>query len=404
MVYQTKKRLRIEPGRNQDLYFEVRRQVPVKGRVIDADTGKPLKGVALLGQIAQGMPPGWADLPPSQWSDAGWGVSDEQGWYTVDLSPGLSRIVFEGSELVAERDEYEVTVAEDGSTAIPEFRVRPLRKIAGVVQNPDGTPAARAVVRLRGKSVRLQPVLTDDAGRFEIQPRAIPFDPETGKSQFEQHVVAFDPYLPLAAATVVRIGQSEEVAIQLEPHAPDWPLSAFTAELSDWEQGKSVPTGNTTRSLRGQSPPEIDACLWINTAGRSLTFADLRGKYVLIDFWFTGCGPCHSDFPSVKLVHELYKDKVQVIGVHNNSSAAEAVREHVAQIGLQFAVAVDHPDGRTVARFEEHGLPGSYPDYVLISPEGKVLLDDRTIPHPMLRVHKLEIIRQLLLESKPTGK
>jgi len=62
-------------------------------------------------------------------------------------------------------------------------------------------------------------------------------------------------------------------------------------------------------------------------------------------------------------------------------------------------VAVDHPDGRTVARFEEHGLPAGYPDYVLIGPEGKVLLDDRTIPHPSLRLYKLEVIRKLLLES-----
>ena len=155
--------------------------------------------------------------------------------------------------------------------------------------------------------------------------------------------------------------------------------------------------------MRGQAPPEIDSALWLNTDERTLKLADLRGKYVLLDFWFIGCGPCHADFPSVKLVHELYKDKgVVVIGVHNNSSPPEAVRKHVAKIGLPFPVAVDHPDGRTIARFEEHGVPAGYPDYVLISPEGKVLLDDRTIPHPTLRSYKLEIIRKLLLESQAT--
>ena len=156
-------------------------------------------------------------------------------------------------------------------------------------------------------------------------------------------------------------------------------------------------------SLRGQAPPEIDSSLWLNTNDRTLKLDDLRGKYILLDFWFTGCGPCHGDFPSVKLVHELYKDRgVQVIGVHNNSSTPEAVREHVAKIGLPFPVAVDHPDGRTIARFEEHGVPHGYPDYMLISPEGKVLLDDRTIPHPSLRAYKLEIIRKLVLESQET--
>lgn len=61
---------------------------------------------------------------------------------------------------------------------------------------------------------------------------------------------------------------------------------------------------------------------------------------------------------------------------------------------------MDYPDGRTIARFEPHGIPNGYPDYVLISPEGKVLLDDRTIPHPTLRRYKLEIIRKILLEQQ----
>jgi hypothetical protein len=67
-------------------------------------------------------------------------------------------------------------------------------------------------------------------------------------------------------------------------------------------------------------------------------------------------------------------------------------------------VAADYPDGRTIARFEEHGVPNGYPDYVLISPDGKVLLDDRTIPHPSLRAFKLEVIRKLVLESQATNK
>jgi hypothetical protein len=72
----------------------------------------------------------------------------------------------------------------------------------------------------------------------------------------------------------------------------------------------------------------------------------------------------------------------------------------VAKIGLPIPIVVDHPDGRVIGRFEPHGIPRGYPDYVLISPEGKVLLDDRTIPYPTLRHYKLEIIRKLLLESE----
>jgi thiol-disulfide isomerase/thioredoxin len=405
--HQRKNWLRIEPGRNQDLHFDVHRKVSVRGRVVEANSGKPLSDMSVMGELAHGPLQGWGDLPPDKWSFAGWGETDAQGRYVMDLAAGLSRVSFQGNEFVAEQDYYEVSVAADGSTVIPDIKVRSLQKIVGVVQNPDGTPAARAVVRLRGKYMTgIQPVLADDAGRFEVRPQWIPLDQDTGKRAFSQRIVAFDPYRPLAASTEVRLDQPKEIMLNLEPHDPDWPLSAFSSELADWERGVVDPAKaakDAAISLRGQAPPEIDSSLWLNTNDRTLKLDDLRGKYILLDFWFTGCGPCHGDFPSVKLVHELYKDKgVQVIGVHNNSSTPEAVREHVARIGLPFPVAVDHPDGRTIARFEEHGVPNGYPDYVLISPQGKVLLDDRTIPHPTLRAYKLEIIRKLVLESQET--
>jgi hypothetical protein len=211
-----------------------------------------------------------------------------------------------------------------------------------VLQKPDGTPAARAVVRLRGKYMNgFQPVLADSAGRFEIKPQWIPIDQGNGKHAFVQHLVAFDPYRPMAARAEVRLDQPKEIVLELERPDP---------------------------------------------------------------FWFTGCGSCHADFPSVRLAHELYKDSgVLVTAFHNNSITPEAVPKHVAKIGLHSPFAVDHPGGRTIARFEEHGVPNGYPNYARISPEGKVLLDGRTTPRPSLRTYNLEIIRTLLLESQAMG-
>jgi len=159
--------LRIEQGRNQGLHFEVRRKVRVAGRVIEADTGKPLRGMSLKGELSNGVLRGWDDPPADLWSFAGWAETDEQGRFTIDLAAGLARVSFHGNDFMADREFYEVSVASDGSTVIPDIKVRPLRKVVGVVRNPDGTPASRAVVRLRGKAVNgHQPVLTDGAGRF----------------------------------------------------------------------------------------------------------------------------------------------------------------------------------------------------------------------------------------------
>ncbi|MGH7140254.1 MAG: hypothetical protein ACREHD_31330, partial [Pirellulales bacterium] len=56
-----------------------------------------------------------------------------------------------------------------------------------------------------------------------------------------------------------------------------------------------------------------------------------------------------------------------------------------------------------VANYQRHGVAKAAPNYVLIGPDGNVLLDDQTIAHcRRLHGYKLEIIRRLLLAS-PSG-
>jgi peroxiredoxin len=149
---------------------------------------------------------------------------------------------------------------------------------------------------------------------------------------------------------------------------------------------------------RGQPAPELDGVAWFNTDARSLN--DFRGRYVLLDFWFIGCGPCHADFPSVKLVHERFtKHGVTVIGVHDNSSTPEAVREHCQQHGLTFPIVVDHPDERILSAYRELGVRG-FPWYVLIGPDGNILGSDGATDAPPLRRFKLEVIRKYHLERR----
>ena len=73
---------------------------------------------------------------------------------------------------------------------------------------PQDKSAVRAVVRIRGKRLQThQSVLTDQEGRFELQPEWIPRDDETEKPAFAQHVRAFDAHRTLAAQAAIRLGK-----------------------------------------------------------------------------------------------------------------------------------------------------------------------------------------------------
>jgi thiol-disulfide isomerase/thioredoxin len=405
----TQESFRIEQGRNDDLRFDVRPKVPVHGRVVDAETGKLVRDVDLMGEIDSGAP---ETSPTDRWSFAEWATENTDGRYSINLAAGPARIGFFGAKsgaadptvLDAESLYTEFIVAADGSTVIPDIRVRRLPNFTGVVRNPDGSPAVRAIVRFAGK---FQPVLTDEDGRFKIQPNWIPIDADTGGRQYDQCLIALDPYLPLAARREVRLDKPEELVLTLERHPIDWSLDELDRPSANSTgpalTGKGV-APYASVSLRGRPAPLLEGVAWINTDEKPLSLANLRGKYVLLDFWMIPCLPCHADFPSVQMVHDLYKDRgVVVIGVHNsNYRTVEQVREHVNQLGISFPIVVDHLDGRTVGSYERHRIAKGYPSYVLIGPDGNVLLDDSTIAYPRsLHGYKLEIIRKFLLASQP---
>jgi len=64
------------------------------------------------------------------------------------------------------------------------------------------------------------------------------------------------------------------------------------------------------------------------------------------------------------------------------------------------SIVVDHTDGRILKSWNSLGLVHGYPSYVLIDPDGRLLAADNTIPAPLLRVYKAEIVRQHLLQAR----
>lgn len=96
-----------------------------------------------------------------------------------------------------------------------------------------------------------------------------------------------------------------------------------------------------------------------------------HGKYVLIDFWASWCGPCRREMPNVKKVYDRYKDKgFDIVGLSFDQDKA-AWTGAIKKLDLPWHHLSDLKGWQSVAG-QVYGI-NSIPATLLIGPDGKVI-------------------------------
>ena len=106
--------------------------------------------------------------------------------------------------------------------------------------------------------------------------------------------------------------------------------------------------------------------------GKPLTLEDFKGKYVLLDFWATWCGPCIAEIPQLQAVHDAFgKDERFAILSLSVDEKIDEPRKFQEKRKLPWSQGFlgGGIHGPTPGRFGVRAIPA----FVLVGPDGKIV-------------------------------
>jgi thiol-disulfide isomerase/thioredoxin len=112
------------------------------------------------------------------------------------------------------------------------------------------------------------------------------------------------------------------------------------------------------KSILGQQAPALVVERWLTPK------PDTTGKFVIIDFWATWCGPCREAIADLNKFHDEFGDKLVIIGISDEpESAVRAMKDPK----INYSVAID-----TRARMKNDLKVTGIPHVIVIDPQGVV--------------------------------
>lgn len=101
--------------------------------------------------------------------------------------------------------------------------------------------------------------------------------------------------------------------------------------------------------------------------GTSGRFADLRGKWLLVNYWAEWCKPCIEEIPELNRFHQQFSANATVLAVNYDNAQGEKLQEQIKH--LQIAMPVLQQDPSMQLGYQR---PDALPTTLVFNPEGKL--------------------------------
>lgn len=125
------------------------------------------------------------------------------------------------------------------------------------------------------------------------------------------------------------------------------------------QQSGTVDSGGAVDSASDPAPDFALTLYGTETrqAGETLRLSDLKGKPVVLNFWFPSCPPCVAEMPEFERVFQNHRSyDVEFVGIQLlGIDTAEDGQNFVNEVGVTYALGPDEDD--IITKYKVNGFP-----------------------------------------------
>jgi len=128
-------------------------------------------------------------------------------------------------------------------------------------------------------------------------------------------------------------------------------------------------SGTMIKFVASDPPVPVPETPFISADGETIKLADLKGRFVLLNFWATWCAPCIRELPSIEALSQAVTDpRFEVMLVSIDRGGAKVHQPFLQKLGITTLSSASDPSAKLLRALKSPGVPVT----LLIGPDGMI--------------------------------